>query len=427
LAYTKNVFLPSNFSVASLKSFAETIRLGNETVLLRGLLGTVYTLITDLQHIEDAIYKEKKVGSRIGKLDESAERRKSLYSELSASLQTLADLMGHAAALSMSASSIASQPGLKLFTDQQNAVMGQLFESGEKACNWASSVDEQLLSCLDVNTQVNGVGLSSAGSSEALARGRRDVSLQNGPLDPSMAFPSDSNSSVNASKMEKLRKQAEVSLALFVSAQSREERKNGLDAIDAMLKVIQTELEVAQIRGTGGVKELTELKEYMLQGKAFQLQDANTLVSQSDIQFFEDTLYSFIGTLSSLEKMPLYPQHSQSPHILSAPGSDDEVNHSRSTDGGDRLSREEVATKLMKETDQLRSALASSRIALEKHQQTHPEDQSVINLVNRITDIQEHLVEVQYQLKSKYLPSVFQAPSNPHPRPTRSLDDEFEL
>lgn len=341
-------------------------------------------------------------------MDESSEKRKGVANELTASIATLADLMGHSTALSTAV-------GKGLFTPQQEVLLQVLFEAGEKSTNWASSIEEQLLSGLDSNTAT--VSQVSEPLPPRNGKGaNRQVSSQASPS----AVPPPSS---GTSKLEKLRKQAEVALALFVSAQSGDERKNAIGAIDALLGIVEVEIEIATIRNTGELQALKDLKAYVLEGKAWQLQDASSLVSQSDIQYYEETLFSFLDALTKLDAVPKYPESSnQSYPTPSAPTSDVPTHPLFKSN----LSREQIAQSILNETEKLRSALAASRISLERHQAAHPEDQSANSLLNRITDIQEHLVEVQYQLKSKYLPTVLPPPTA-LPRAPRSLDDEFEL
>ena len=326
------------------------------------------------------MYKEKAMSSRIEYLDRTSKKRKSVSSELASSLVTLDEMVAHGETLK-------AISNVTLFSPDCESVMRHVLQVGLSAREWASNIEEQLLS-----------GLDDAGKRpEGRPGGNHPVSAAGSIAN---ALPSSTNASSHQQQMERLRKQAEVSLALFVSAQSPEERSQALGAIDSLLEVIQRDLEIAGIRRQEvEAKQLTQLKDYLLQGKAYQLQDASNIVSESDISEFEETLFSFLGTLTELESMPREVQFYH-PY----PPSSAYPNASSSNISTAPQSREQKANKLFGDTETLRVALASARIKLEKHLTAHPEDQSTIHLLNRITDVQEHLVEVQYQLKTKYMP-----------------------
>jgi len=371
------------------------------------------------------MYKVKTMAGRIEYLDRSSQKRKSVSSELSASLMTLDEMLAHGETLK-------AISNLSLFAADAETVMRHVLQVGMSAKEWASNIEEQLLSGLDdVGKRPEGrVG----GNHPVSASGSLAQSLPS----PSSTLGSTAMSTSGATpQLERLRKQAEVSLALFVSAQSPLERSQAIGAIDALLGLIERDLEIFRIRKQeGDVQALSQLKDYLLQGKAYQLQDASSIVSESDISAFEETLFSFLGTLTELEKMPregqFYDPHGPSYSNSMAPLSTNSMSPS---------SRIQMSQKLYSDTDTLRIVLASARIKLEQHHTAHPEDQSTIHLLNRITDVQEHLVEVQYQLRTKYLPQPQQQESQQSVRlPTDSPfqqqppsfvrrvgDDDFEL
>lgn len=362
------------------------------------------------------MYKVKVMAGRIEYLDRTSQARKSASSELSASLMTLDEMLAHG-------ETMRAISNVNIFSPDSEALMRHVLQVGMSAREWASNIEEQLLS-----------GLDDAGKRpEGRPGGNHPISVSGSSANALPSVPSSSTS--QPQQMERLRKQAEVSLALFVSAQSPEERSQALGAIDSLMEVIQRDLEIAGIRRQEAeAQQLTQLKDYLLQGKAYQLQDASTLVSESDIAAFEETLFSFLGTLTELETMPrqvnFYDPYTGATHVSGAVSSGN---------SGAQMGRDQKANSLYADTEMLRVALASARIKLERHLTSHPEDHSTIHLLNRITDVQEHLVEVQYQLKTKHLVQqvqhqiLYQVPASnpfqqlPPPFVRRVGDDDFEL
>jgi hypothetical protein len=302
--------------------------------------------------VKDQLFSAKEMLKRIAFMDSTGERRKSMTGELMASLTTLGEIIGHDEALMA-----VSAP--KMFSPQLDLSMRQIHECGMRGVNWSTNIEEQLLSNLD-----------DAGKSPSGRPGGNHPGAGSSVVGESSHFSSSSSSSVSnggigeisssssstVSKLEKLRKQAEVALALFVSSQSSDERKNALDAIDDLLKIIQTDIEVAQIRNTPNLKDLVELKSYVLQGKAHQLQDAGTIVSERDIQIFEESLFSFLDRLSKLDQMPKH-QHDFAEAYMLAISPSHSTNSSSASPSGPPMSRADLASSLLLDSDSLRSAL----------------------------------------------------------------------
>lgn len=331
---------------------------------------------------------------RIDYLERSEKRRSSILNELEASLETFGEVLQVDAIMATQSQG----RGPRLFTDNILNTLEHIRKVSENAKMWLTNISEQLYSHLD----------------ETKPMGR-----------PGGNHPTRTTSTMGeVGDLNKLKQQAEVSLALLVASQSSDERKNALSVIDTLIETLNKHITILDMRhDTTKSAELRSLKDFVLKSKTTQLQDAGNLVSQSDVSSFDDRLFSFLDTLSKLDSMPkmTHSWNPNDPNALSAVNVtiangqialNNQASSSSSSSANNQpvLNADETARGLFKETEELRCDLASSRIALEKHKVQHPNDVSAQNLIDRITDIQEHLVEVQYQLKTKYLPSA-QAPS----------------
>lgn len=335
-------------------------------------------------------------------MDQTADKRSQTVGELIVSLETLGEL------IDLDTGLVASRSPTRLFTPQVENTLKHILKVGQNAQNWASNIDEQLLSGLDDPQKP----LGRPGGNHPVA--------------------TSTSSSGAVGDMEKLKQRAEVSLALLVASQSPEERTNAVAAIDELIGILHKQIELAEIRHDHAKSaEMRSLKDFVLQGKANQLQDAANLVSQSDVTSYEEQLFSFLDVLSKLESMPkivqffdpatgqvqvslsalTIPAHNGSASAAIQQVQQDPQLANSPYPGKTQL---DVASSLFSSTEELRTQLAKARISLEQHRKRHPEDLSVQNLIDRITDIQEHLVEVQYQVKTKYMPvaaqPVMQAP-----------------
>lgn len=303
--------------------------------------------------------------------------------------------------LELDAGLVQSRSAQRLFTPPIENTLKHIVKVGQNAQNWASNIDEQLLSGLDDPQRPIG----RPGGNHPAATTSTPVS--------------------NVGDMDKLRQRAEVSLALLVSSQSPEERKDAVMAIDELIAILHKQIELTEIRNDHAKSaELRTLKDFVLQGKANQLSDAAILVSQSDVVAFEEQLFSFLDILSKLDSMPKIVQFfdpatgqvqflstlSIAPNTTDPAAAAQQAQKQLAESPFPGQTQLEVATSLFRSTEDLRTQLAKARISLEQHRQKHPEDRSSQNLIDRITDIQEHLVEVQYQVKTKYMPVIAQQP-----------------
>jgi hypothetical protein len=199
----------------------------------------------------------------------------------------------------------------------------QINEVGLTALAWAQNVEEQLLS-----------GLESDGG--------RDVA--------------------SPTRLMKLQKQVEVSLALLVSAQAEDERKHAVDAILELIALLKRDIQIAEIRRQESqATELRALETYLEQATSTHRKNPGSLVSEQDVSILEERMFAFVEAASQLDSSL-------------------------------------KAAQLMAEMEKLRADLATTRIALER-----ANDVSMTNFINRVGDLQENLAEIQYQVKSKHL------------------------
>lgn len=365
----------------------------NLDLFLSRPLAPLISSLLPIHSLKLEIYKRGELSHRIALLDQSSDKRSQTVGELVVSLETLSEL------LELDAGLVQSRSPQRLFTPQIENTLKHILKVGQNAQSWASNIDEQLLSGLDDPQRPVG----RAGGNH-----------------PAASNPA---SSGTVSDMEKLKQRAEVSLALLVASQSPEERSNAIAAIDELVAILHKQIELTEVRNDHAKSaELRTLKDFVLQGKANQLQDAANLVSQSDVNAFEEQLFSFLDVLSKLDTMPKMvqffdPATGQVQLISTLSIAPNTTDPAQAIQQAQQRMKEspfpgktqlEVATSLFASTEDLRTQLAKARIALEQHRQKHPEDRSSQNLIDRITDVQEHLVEVQYQVKTKYMPNLAQ-------------------
>lgn len=270
------------------------------------------------------------MGRRIAVLDNTLTKRKQIVVELESSLATMLDVVQYA-------------PVNPMITDD----MIKLNEVGLQAISWLKSIEEQLLSGLD----------NAASSSNA----------------------------VPVSLIVSYQKQIEVALALLVACQSDDERKNAIESIIDLERLLIKDIEISNIRNQiEQASQLISLKQYLASSTAMYRSDLASRISESDVVLLEERMFAFIERASQLDSQVDVPD----------------------------VLKMQAAAQLMNETEQLRADLATTRIALENGR-----DVSLTNFLNRVSDLQEHLVEIQYRVKTRYLanPVVMH---NPFPMPT---------